>query len=93
VVVWWLLLRFAVAIVVFVATDDSRICSRVMKKVEIGKTGVQVSALGLGCMAMTGDYGDANEEECLKAINTALDKVEDPPIMISAFLFCCILQK
>jgi aryl-alcohol dehydrogenase-like predicted oxidoreductase len=39
----------------------------------LGKTGPTVSALGLGCMAMSGTYGSADDEESIRTIHSALD--------------------
>jgi len=39
----------------------------------LGKTGPQVSALGLGCMGMSGMYGPADREEGIATIHAALD--------------------
>ncbi len=39
----------------------------------LGTTGPTVSALGLGCMGMSGAYGDADEDESIRTIHTALD--------------------
>jgi len=44
-----------------------------MKKVELGKTGVKVSQLGLGCMGMSEFYGAADEEESMKVLNISID--------------------
>ena len=33
-----------------------------MKKRELGKSGLEVSALGLGCMSMTSAYGPAADK-------------------------------
>jgi len=44
-----------------------------MKKVELGKTGVKVGQLGLGCMGMSEFYGPTDEEESLKVLNLSLD--------------------
>src|SRR5690349_4916229 len=40
----------------------------------LGKSGIKVSAVGLGLMSMTGIYGNANDEESIRVIHYALDK-------------------
>ncbi|MDY0361904.1 MAG: aldo/keto reductase [Desulforegulaceae bacterium] len=46
-----------------------------MKKRELGKSGLSVSALGLGCMSMTGNYYGpaADKKEMIKLIRSAVD--------------------
>jgi aryl-alcohol dehydrogenase-like predicted oxidoreductase len=39
----------------------------------LGATGPAVSAVGLGCMGMSGMYGAADREECIATIHAALD--------------------
>jgi aryl-alcohol dehydrogenase-like predicted oxidoreductase len=39
----------------------------------LGATGPAVSAVGLGCMGMSGMYGAADREECIATIHTAID--------------------
>ena len=39
----------------------------------LGKAGPQVSALGLGCMAMTNLYGAVDEGEAIATVRAALD--------------------
>jgi aryl-alcohol dehydrogenase-like predicted oxidoreductase len=40
----------------------------------LGKSGIKVSAIGLGLMSMSGIYGNANDEESVRVIHYALDK-------------------
>ncbi|HMH17660.1 MAG TPA: aldo/keto reductase [Burkholderiales bacterium] len=40
---------------------------------KLGKNGPAVSALGLGCMGMTGIYGEPNEPESIATIHRAVD--------------------
>src|SRR2546426_9419330 len=40
---------------------------------KLGKNGPAVSALGLGCMGMTGIYGEPNESESIAPIHRAID--------------------
>jgi aryl-alcohol dehydrogenase-like predicted oxidoreductase len=40
---------------------------------ELGKSGLKVSAIGLGCMGMSEFYGTGNDEESLKTIHRAID--------------------
>jgi len=44
-----------------------------MHTVPLGRTGPCVSALGLGCMAMSGMYGPSDEAESIATIHAALD--------------------
>ena len=44
-----------------------------MKKVSLGSQGLEVSRLGLGCMSLSGVYGDADDLESLSTIEGALD--------------------
>ena len=39
----------------------------------LGKSGPRVSAIGLGCMAMSGSYGPADRAESIGTIHAALD--------------------
>jgi aryl-alcohol dehydrogenase-like predicted oxidoreductase len=40
----------------------------------LGKSGIKVSAIGLGLMSMSGIYGNALDEESMRVIHHALDK-------------------
>lgn len=44
-----------------------------MKRYRLGKTGPEVSALGLGCMGMSGMYGPADRTESIATVHAALD--------------------
>src|SRR4051794_16706377 len=44
-----------------------------MRTRNLGTTGPQVSALGLGCMGMSGMYGDADRTESIATIHAALE--------------------
>src|SRR5213594_3418241 len=45
-----------------------------MEKRKIGRSPLEVSAVGLGLMSMSGIYGNANDEESISLIHYALDK-------------------
>ena len=44
-----------------------------MKKRKLGRQGLEVSALGLGCMGMSEFYGPRDEAESIATIHRALD--------------------
>ena len=44
-----------------------------MKQRNLGKSGIKVSALGLGCMGMFQSYGPGNEEESIATLHRAVD--------------------
>src|SRR5678815_685855 len=44
-----------------------------MQTRRLGRSGPEVSALGLGCMAMSGTYGPADRAAAIATIHTALD--------------------
>ncbi|MFK4302104.1 aryl-alcohol dehydrogenase-like predicted oxidoreductase [Paenibacillus sp. RC254] len=44
-----------------------------MKKKQLGKSDLKVSALGLGCMGMSEYYGELNDQESIKTLHRALE--------------------
>ena len=44
-----------------------------LKTRELGRSGLRVSAIGLGCMGMSGFYGPADEQEALATLDRALE--------------------
>ncbi len=48
-----------------------------MQRRQLGKSGLEVSALGLGCMAMTALYGPVDEAEAVATVRAALDAGAD----------------
>jgi aryl-alcohol dehydrogenase-like predicted oxidoreductase len=44
-----------------------------MRKVKLGRSGPEVSAVGLGCMGMSISYGVPNDEESIATIHRAID--------------------
>lgn len=44
-----------------------------MKTIRLGRSDLQVSAIGLGCMSMSGLYGSADDGESIATIRRALD--------------------
>ncbi|RZK41428.1 MAG: aldo/keto reductase, partial [Hymenobacter sp.] len=46
-----------------------------MKKRQLGKSGLEVSALGLGCMGLSFGYGPAAEkQDAINLIRTAVER-------------------
>jgi len=45
-----------------------------MQQRALGRSGIKVSAIGLGLMSMSGVYGNANDDESIATIHYALDK-------------------
>lgn len=45
-----------------------------MKRRELGRSGIEVSAIGLGCWGMSGSYGPADEAESVATLHHALDR-------------------
>lgn len=45
-----------------------------MERRELGKSGIGVSAIGLGCWGMSGSYGPADEAESVATLHHALDR-------------------
>src|SRR3954462_9134548 len=44
-----------------------------MKTTKLGQQGLEVSAMGLGCMGMSEFYGDSDEDEAIRTIHRALE--------------------
>ena len=44
-----------------------------MRRRELGRSGIEVSAIGLGCWGMSGSYGPADEGESVATLHRALD--------------------
>src|SRR5438270_1444140 len=44
-----------------------------MKRRALGASGINVSAIGLGCWGMSGSYGPADEDESVATLHRALD--------------------
>ena len=45
-----------------------------MRTLQLGSTGPVVTALGLGCMAMSDVYGPSDQNEGIATIHAALDR-------------------
>jgi aryl-alcohol dehydrogenase-like predicted oxidoreductase len=44
-----------------------------MESRKLGRQGLQVSAIGMGCAGFAGNYGAADDEECIRAIHAAIE--------------------
>jgi len=44
-----------------------------LEKRQLGNQGLEVSAIGLGCMGMSQSYGPANETESIATLHRAID--------------------
>src|SRR5215208_1213710 len=44
-----------------------------MEPRRLGRQGLQVSSVGLGCAGFAGNYGAADEDECIRTIHAAID--------------------
>lgn len=44
-----------------------------MRHIKFGPTDLMVSPIGLGCLSMSGDYGQQDDDECMATIHRALD--------------------
>ena len=44
-----------------------------MRKIPLGSAGLEVTALGLGCMGMSEFYGEADQAEAIATLDRALD--------------------
>ena len=45
-----------------------------MEKRKLGRTPLEITAIGLGCLSMSGVYGNANDDESISVIHHALDR-------------------
>jgi len=52
-----------------------------MQQRNLGRSGLTVSAIGLGCMSMSQSYGAPDDEESIRTIHRALD------LGVNLFLF------
>jgi aryl-alcohol dehydrogenase-like predicted oxidoreductase len=45
-----------------------------MEKRKLGRSPIEITAIGLGCMSMSGTYGNANDDESIGVIHHAIDR-------------------
>jgi aryl-alcohol dehydrogenase-like predicted oxidoreductase len=45
-----------------------------MKRRKLGSAGLEVSAIGIGCMGMTGTYGPIDADEALRTVHEAIER-------------------
>ena len=45
-----------------------------LPKRTLGSSGIQISAIGLGCMSLSGIYGKSGDDEGIALIREALDR-------------------
>ena len=53
-----------------------------MKQLKLGTTGPAVSAIGLGCMGMSGMYGPSDRAESIATIHAALEALPSRAVRI-----------
>jgi 5-methyltetrahydropteroyltriglutamate--homocysteine methyltransferase len=64
-----------------------------MQQRTLGTNGLMVSAIGLGCMGMSGTYGTVDEEEAIATIRRALDIVPAEQLVINPDCGCVRLPR
>src|SRR5499425_3784318 len=53
---------------------ESRMAKQALAMRALGKSGIQATALGYGCMSLSGTYGTSNDDESIAVIHEALDR-------------------
>jgi len=54
--------------------EDIMATANTLPKRRLGSSGIEVSAIGLGCMSFSGVYGEGNDDEAVGLIHEALDR-------------------